>query len=670
LYLSDLDTSLVTEQEALDCYSAVDDRAGVGYSLRGLGEVKRAQGNLVAAVDYYRQALAIGRETQDPNILWNAEAGLGACFEQLGEPGQAISHYANAVAVYDAVREGLEVDFLGSTFLADKYEAYPAIVRLLAEAGRAEEALAYAEKYKAKSILESLARSGNLLGDLLPEDLRRRWGEVENELEKIHTALASPEGSNPAASNVSLEERRTELELQKAELLAELRESHGDLYDLTLSSPLEVEAIQSQALGPQQALVEYVVGKDRSSVFVVTSEGLHYRNLPLGRDAIVEMMQGWSPVFGREDSTSRSAATRIFSPDLADFSIPPAQALYEGLLAPIEHWIEAGTELIIVPDDILFYVPFEALVVESRGQHRYAFNDATFLLEKYSVSYASAASLLVPGPREAQSAPRMLLALGNPEFGEEPEDGRELDVFDTAASYASTVFRGDRLIPLPNSEEEVRSIAEVVGGSSNQVLVGRDATEDAFKALAGDYRILHFATHFLTDDRQPLYSRLALATGRESQGDGSLQVYELFNTRLRADLVVLSACNTGLGRLQKGEGLMGASRAFLNAGVPSMVVSLWSVEDEATATIMERFYRHLKDGLNKRAALRQAKLDYLETAREEKKDPFYWAPFILIGDWQPLNLPERSFPFTTYFFLAFLAMAIWMLWRRTMYGRT
>jgi len=152
---------------------------------------------------------------------------------------------------------------------------------------------------------------------------------VEDELEKIHTALASPEGSDPATSKVSLKERRAELELQKAELLAELRESHGDLYHLTLSSPLEVEAIQSRVLGPRQALVEYVVGKERSSVFVLTSEDLHYRELPLGRDAIVEMMEGWSPVFGREDSSSKSAATRIFSPDLADFSIPPAQELYE-----------------------------------------------------------------------------------------------------------------------------------------------------------------------------------------------------------------------------------------------------------------------------------------------------------------------------------------------------
>ncbi len=146
--------------------------------------------------------------------------------------------------------------------------------------------------------------------------------------------------------------------------------------------------------------------------------------------------------------------------------------------------------------------------------------------------------------------------------------------------------------------------------------------------------MLHFATHFWNDDRQPLYSRIALA-------DGVLQTYEIFDAKLNAELAVLSACNTGLGKLRKGEGLIGISRAFLYAGVPSLVVSLWSVDDEATARIMGFFYRHLQAGSSKKQALRQAKLDYLDVSRGVKKDPFYWAPFILNGDWRPLALPKK-----------------------------
>ena len=147
--------------------------------------------------------------------------------------------------------------------------------------------------------------------------------------------------------------------------------------------------------------------------------------------------------------------------------------------------------------------------------------------------------------------------------------------------------------------------------------------------------MLHFATHFLSDDRQPLYSRIVLA------GDDVLQTYEIFNAELNAELAVLSACNTGLGKLEKGEGLIGISRAFLYAGVPSLVVSLWSVDDEATARIMELFYERLRSGASKKQALRQAKLDYLSDARGDEKDPFYWAPFILSGDWRPLALPAQ-----------------------------
>ena len=160
------------------------------------------------------------------------------------------------------------------------------------------------------------------------------------------------------------------------------------------------------------------------------------------------------------------------------------------------------------------------------------------------------------------------------------------------------------------------------------------ATETVFEKEAEHYGVLHFATHFWNDDRQPLYSRIALA-------DGVLQTYEIFDAKLNAELAVLSACNTGLGKLRKGEGLIGISRAFLYAGVPSLVVSLWSVDDEATARIMGFFYRHLQAGSSKKQALRQAKLDYLDVSRGVKKDPFYWAPFILNGDWRPLALPKK-----------------------------
>jgi CHAT domain-containing protein len=172
--------------------------------------------------------------------------------------------------------------------------------------------------------------------------------------------------------------------------------------------------------------------------------------------------------------------------------------------------------------------------------------------------------------------------------------------------------------------------------------------------------VLHFATHFLSDDRQPLYSRIVLAD------EEVLQTYEIFDAALNAELAVLSACDTGLGKLAKGEGLIGISRAFLYAGVPSLVVSLWSVDDEATARIMERFYELLRSGVSRKQALRQAKLDYLSEAEGPRKDPFYWAPFILSGDWRPLALPAPAGPaWGVYAVLGLLiALAALVVWKR------
>jgi CHAT domain-containing protein len=190
---------------------------------------------------------------------------------------------------------------------------------------------------------------------------------------------------------------------------------------------------------------------------------------------------------------------------------------------------------------------------------------------------------------------------------------------------------------LPNSETEVKNIGNLLNGSE-QIFVGENASESNFKQNAGEFQIIHLASHFEINDIDPLYSKVILSQKGNTQEDGYLQTYEVFDLRLNADLVVLSACNTALGKLSKGEGLIGISRAFLYAGVPSIVVSLWNVEDEATGKIMEYFYNYLKQGVHKNNALRLAKLEYLKNANITRRDPFFWAPFILFGDLSPIPL--------------------------------
>jgi len=296
-------------------------------------------------------------------------------------------------------------------------------------------------------------------------------------------------------------------------------------------------------------------------------------------------------------------------------------------------------ELIIVPDDILFYLPFEMLVFDTTGvESPYDFENAKFLLEKFDVSYVSSASLLDPGLQTLRKPDKGILAMGNPDFGPQPDEPEQGELLASKEPITGSRVIVESLLPLPNSETEVKAIGGVLRGLNNNILTGNRATEENFKSNAADYRILHLATHFLTNDTQPLYSKIALAQNGDGEEDGFLQTYEVFNMNLNADLVVLSACNTALGKLRKGEGVIGISRAFLFAGVPSMVVSLWNVDDKATAIIMRDFYKYMKAGFNKKHALRRAKVDYLKASGA---GPYYWAPFILIGDWQPLDLTTR-----------------------------
>jgi CHAT domain-containing protein len=396
-------------------------------------------------------------------------------------------------------------------------------------------------------------------------------------------------------------------------------------------------------LGPEQTLVEYVVGEDHMSVFVVTSDRLAYRSVDVSQENLARMLTDLSVLFDRDKKTDKESGHKILNPQLADFSIPPARALYDVLIAPVEGYLREGTELIIAPDDILFYLPFEILVAEAKqAETPYDFEKATFLLEKYAVSYTPSASVLETRLLKPRAAEGTLLAFGNPDFSGSEEDQASVELMASTMPYAGGLVRGGCLIPLPNSETEVKAIGGLLRGAEGRVYTGQRATEEAFKREGSRFRILHFATHFLVDDRQPLYSKIVLARDEEARQDGYLQTYEIFNTKLNADLVVLSACNTGLGKLSRGEGLIGMNRAFWYAGVPSLVVSLWSVDDEATSVIMEHFYRYLGTGASKKEALQRAKLDYLETAQGNKKDPFYWAPFILMGDWQPVDFPVSS----------------------------
>jgi len=289
-----------------------------------------------------------------------------------------------------------------------------------------------------------------------------------------------------------------------------------------------------------------------------------------------------------------------------------ARNAYDLLLKPAAALLQKKSNLIVVPDDVLWELPFQAVVTDSNR----------YLIEQNTIAYSP--SLTVLAEMIAMRKDRLrtssnnssLLALGNPALGE-------------TAVERSRVTRGNETLePLPEAEREVKTLARLYG-SRSEVFIGSEAREDRVKNEAGKFRVLHFATHGIVNNASPMYSHLVLSQG-DSKEDGLLEAWELLNMDLHADLVVLSACESARGRVSAGEGMIGLSWALFVAGTPTTVVSQWKVDSASTTELMLEFHRNRLASNSKAQSLRKAMLKMLNT--NQYRHPFYWAPFVVIGD--------------------------------------
>jgi CHAT domain-containing protein len=255
-----------------------------------------------------------------------------------------------------------------------------------------------------------------------------------------------------------------------------------------------------------------------------------------------------------------------------------------------------------------------------------------WLIRNHAISYSSSATIYFEQSSQA----------------EKDLTSRNLIAFAPSYNYVRTVRNGTEddtlafnLLPILGTEEEVKSISEIY---KTRRLFDSRASEENFKKMAPDYRILHLAMHTVIDNQQPLYSKLVFTKpDKSSPEDGYLNTFELFNLRLRGELAVLSACNTGTGKLERGEGIISLARGFFYSGIPSVVMTLWEIEDHSSADLMEMFYRNLKKGLEKDIALQQAKIDYLDQTDHLHAHPYFWAGFVSIGKTTPISSVSSPF---------------------------
>jgi CHAT domain-containing protein len=520
-----------------------------------------------------------------------------------------------------------------------------------------------AEKTKSRQLAEKIQSAAYSASFGIPGSLREKEHGLNVDIAYYEKKafIEKHETETPDDSLLNYyNEKIFDLRREREALLKTFKTQFPDYYRLRYAPQvIDMAGVQKELLKKnKQALVEYFAGDSAIYAFIVLPDTFHIYEIVLDfplEQWVNEFRCGLFAGYLTEtacDSLSKPAGQALYA--------RRAHQLYQKLFAPVDTLLPENAEVLLVPDGPLGYLPFEALLTrpaaEDDGFYRYS-----YLLRKYLISYAYSATLQheMRYRQHRQPAGKDLIAFA-PAFDEKEAADSNL----LATRFIDPGLQRNRLSPLRYNRAEAEAVVAIFGG---QVLCGTDATEAAFRQQAGDYRILHLATHSKVNDRAGDYSFLAFQTLDDSLENEWLYNSELYNLQLNADLVVLSACETGIGELQRGEGLISLARGFSYAGAKSIVTSLWNVSDQHTRDLMTSFYTYLKEGLPKHKALRQAKLDYLDEHEGPARSPFFWAGFVPIGDTAPVTTGRDGY-WTALAALGACLLAGGLLWRQIAAG--
>ncbi len=434
------------------------------------------------------------------------------------------------------------------------------------------------------------------------------------------------------------EEKLFDLQAKQTELVQYFNVHYPKYYHYKYTNKIySVQEIQA-ALDDKDAMIEYFLDNDVIYTFFISRNKMKIYEKKIDSSL-------YHYVDALPNNQTLDEILNHASVTYTNYIISSYQ-LYHLLLQPLESDI-IDKNLIIIPDGILGYVSFESLLTDEVLSATIDYKNLPYLLRTNTINYGYTGTLYLNSLKAERSGETKedLLAFAPVYFYKES----------LAAVYPNFPYRtrGENLIDLPATLQEVKDIKKILRGD---IYLNASATVEKFKEIAANYRILHIATHGIVDNINPLKSRLVFSPVTEESDGGCLYYSDLFNLDLNADMAVLSACNTGYGQNSEGEGIIALSRGFMYSGVPSLVISLWSVEDESTALIMKNFYKYLKEGLSKDEALRKSKLDYLSVSNHIGSSPYYWSGFINIGNNNPLQFTSHGILSMMLFWVVFIPL--------------
>ena len=668
-----------------------------------LGDVGLAQGRLKDAGKVYAEAIKGAQEDKRIDLVWPAQRGLGRSLwlqaQQENDAKKsnslresALKNYRDAIQTLETLRAGsLRADEARTTFLTRTKDVFDETASALAEmallaapaanaplSGKAleyaAEAFQVTEQSRSRSLLDLLSETGaSITAGIPPELFKRKQDNLDRQqeiAEELTGISLTPDKEKKKPSELEAELEKLQIDFDEIE--NQIRTASPRYASLTASKPLTLAEVQGNVLDDQTALLEYNLGTESSYLWVVTRNGVVLYKLParpaldkLATDLRAQLIPSklQRRIVGIDVMADSQRGLGIsatpFAEDAALF-IPPSNALYKAVLEPAAPLI-AEKRLLIVADGALNYVPFEALVKSADSAD---YSSLAYLIKSNEIIYAPSASVVGAIRQQNNNrAGRAMLILADPVFNS--NDARAhgaaasanssqtrglgiqsalTDVAGQDGSVAadSAKMQGLPLARLTGTRTEAEQIVKLAKTSGMQadVWLDLDASEDNLDARdVSKYRVLHIATHGLLNAERPQFTGLVLTLVGNKSEDGFLRTDEVFNLRLGSPLVMLSACETGLGKEKRGEGVMGLTRAFMYAGAPTVGVTLWSVADKSTADLMTDFYKRLLSSpanssasVSPSAAMRDAQLAMI--SGKKYSAPFYWAPFVLVGDWR------------------------------------
>lgn len=646
--LGRLKTALETYRQAQDIRTKLGDQRGVNENLLQIALVTSILGDFEAAVSDLKRAFEIAQCSEDRSMLWKAYFIMGRSLEGTKRLGEALESYRKAITIVEAMEadtmEELEEDdfiFGGKTALFETtLRVLMGLARKDPEGAYDNQALRIVEKLKAVEFENALSKINVEHFSDLPQELLIKEKSQKLALRRLNARLAEARAASSSSQGEIqklLAERRAK-EKSFVELKDRLTKEYPAYAELRHPRPVSVHRIQRDVLTNDEAILEYMVTRSRTYLFAIDRQRFHAYSIEYPGTEIEKDVEALTRPLYRADT-------------LANWDPSAAFRLYTKIIKPVEYFITGKKSVVIVPHGPLCALPFEILVSsESHATKRFwsPKDRPSYLVEKYPFCYAPSVSMLshVRTRKRLRKPGWNLVAFGDAVYSEDDKASERNPGSERLIAAIQTAPRGSRgpqLRPLPGTRKEISEIISTVGGPT-QTYLGALASESLFKkADLARYNYIHLATHgVLLSGSAKLQQQPAIVFSLygDKENDGFLQLGEVFGLQLNADLVVLSSCLTpGSIRLNETTGFMGLARAFLFAGTDSVILSMWQVGDDSTGKFFVEMYRSLEPE-TKAEALRKAKLSMLSNSATSH--PYYWAPFVLVGNWRNTFNPATN----------------------------